>query len=66
MANPDTSYQKFLIEKDQDEDTPGRGSRPVIQFRKNHVDYMGNFLMPLIQKFLAGKDNCGRKSARRC
>ena len=28
-------------------------------FGKNHVDYVPNFLMPLIQKFLAGKDKRG-------
>ena len=35
-------------------------------FGKNHVDFVGNFRTPLIQKFLAGKDSFGQKSARRC
>ena len=35
----------------------------LFNFGKNHVDYMGNFLMPLIQKFLAGKDDLGRRLA---
>ena len=35
MATPDTSYQKFLTEKDQDEDTPGRApSSRVFDFGK--------------------------------
>ena len=56
-----------MIEKNKDEDTTELDPRPeYFDFGKNHVDYVGNFLMPLIQKFLAGKDNFGRKSARRC
>ena len=67
MATPITSYQKLLIEKNQDEDTPELGPRPeYFDFGKNHVDYVGNFLMPLIQKFPAGKDDFGRKSALGC
>ena len=33
---------------------------------KNHVDFVDNPRTPLIQKFLAGKDSFGRKSARGC
>ena len=33
---------------------------------KNHVYFVGKSRKPLIQKFLAGKDSFGRKSARGC
>ena len=56
------SSQKFLIEKDQDEDTPGRDPRPdYLILGKYHVGYVDNFLTLRVQEPIAGNDGLGRK-----
>ena len=59
-----TSDQKFLIKKDQDEDAQGGALCPLYSISgRNHVEYVDNFLVLLIQKSLAGKDDFGRMLA---
>ena len=60
----DTSDQKLLIEKDQDEDAQDRALCPLYSISgRNHVEYVDDFLVLLIQKSLAGKDDSGRMLA---
>ena len=56
--------QKLLIEKDQDEDAQGGALCPLYSISgRNHVEHVDDFLVLLIQKSLAGKDDSGRMLA---